>query len=135
MPASKEFRIATLGMLRSMMVNQNYKIEKKVKRLQIGLGVKETRYSVLSRDKKTIWSIRSVDPVTGSHPISVCIDGKSLWGEFLDSEVESLYKDMKREYKRRYKEVEKEENPKEIKTSLGQEKEKQILSFLKRRAK
>ena len=134
MPASKEFRTATLSMLRSMMMNHNYKIEKKVKRHQIGLGVVETRYSFLSRGK-TIWFIRSVEPSTGSHPISVAIDGKSLWGEFLDSEVKSLYKDIEKEYKKRYKDADKKEKTKAVESSLGKEKEKQILSFLKRRAK
>lgn len=57
------------------------------------------RYALLSKDNKTVLSIKSQKSLSG--PIVLTIDGKILDGEFLDSELKALYKSVEKEYNKR----------------------------------
>ena len=113
MSASKEFRTATLNVLRMIITNPEFKIkrtENKTDGNVVATNKKGNmftqkrnlifvRYALLSKDNKTVLSIKSQKSLSG--PIVLTIDGKVLDGEFLDSELKALYKSVEKEYKKR----------------------------------
>ena len=133
MPASKEFRKATLDMLRKMVDDPKIKIERKISHIQVLSGMKVVRYAFI-KGNKTLWSIRKGSDAS-THPIDIAIDGKTLWGEFLDSEVESLYKDVEKEFKKRNPDVFEKTKKAKDETSLGAETENKLMRFLKQHIK
>ncbi len=146
MSASKKFRTATLDMLRKMIKDPEYTIEKKTvrDRREYSTTREVISYSFVSEQGKRIWRIRKGNKES-SHPYDITIGDKSLWGEFLDSEVESLYNDVRKEFiKRKLNPFSKnvkgellDDTPKkkEEKPTLGKETENKIVHFLKQYVK
>ncbi len=113
MQASKQFRNATLNVLRMIITNPEFKIKKTENKTDGKVAVTNkrgnmfvqkrdlifVRYALLSKDNKTVLSIKSQKSLSG--PIVLTIDGKILDGEFLDSELKALYKSVEKEYNKR----------------------------------
>ena len=146
MPASDNFRKTTIKMLKSIIADEGYDIIKEdVKHVDWVYDSAHSnhrkyfelkthiRYVLAEKNtNKRIFSIKkAIDVFPGTRSISLTICDKSLWGEFLDSELESLYKCVENEYKERSKKTKEKPEISEEMSSLGKDQEQKIVHLLK----